>query len=90
MPLSPEQSNSASSGTYFRAVRPTDAEAVAVARGEPVIDSAKVQRLRSIIEAGMWRASSESVARHMLDDASDSPDELEPDDVVLSDGDSRR
>ena len=68
-PLSPEQSASATSGTYFRAVRPTEAEAAAVARGEQIFDAEKVERLRSTIEAAMWRADPESIAERMLDDA---------------------
>ncbi|HWO13961.1 MAG TPA: hypothetical protein VNN80_30870, partial [Polyangiaceae bacterium] len=38
---SPEQSAAATSGTYFRAVRPNPSEHDALARGEPVIDCAK-------------------------------------------------
>jgi anti-sigma28 factor (negative regulator of flagellin synthesis) len=72
-PQSPEQSASATSGTYFRAVRPTEAEAAALSRGEPVIDCAKVERLCSTIRANMWRADAQVIAQRMLDDASDSP-----------------
>lgn len=68
--LSPEQSAAATSGTYFRAVRPTEAEALAVARGEQVFDVEKVERLRSTIEAAMWRSEPELIAERMLDDAS--------------------
>ena len=67
---SPEQSASATSGTYFRAVRPTESEAAALARGETLIDSEKVERLRSTVEAAMWRADTEIIAERMLDDAS--------------------
>lgn len=66
---SPEQSESGVSGTYFRAVRPTPAEADAVARGELVIDCTKVERLQSLVLAGMWRVDAELVARRMLEDA---------------------
>jgi hypothetical protein len=68
-PPSPEQSASATSGSYFRAVRLTDADAAAVARGEPVLDREKVERLRSTVEAMMWRADIGYIAERMLDDA---------------------
>jgi hypothetical protein len=66
---SPEHDASASSGAYFRAVRPTAAEEAALARGEAVIDIAKVERLRSIVEAQMWRTDAVLIAERMLDDA---------------------
>ena len=66
---SPEQNPSAGSGTYFRAVRPTEAEAAAVARGEPILDVAKLNRLRFALEAALWRADVELIARRMLEDA---------------------
>ena len=66
---SPEQSAASTSGTYFRAVRPTEAEVAAVARGEQIFDSEKVERLRSTIEAAMWRSDVELIAGRMLDDA---------------------
>jgi anti-sigma28 factor (negative regulator of flagellin synthesis) len=68
---SPEQSDSATSGTYFRAVRPTEAEAAAVALGEPVIDRSQLERLRSAIKAGTWQLDLEIVAQRMIDDAND-------------------
>lgn len=68
--LSPEQSAAATSGTYFRAVRPTEAESAAVARGEQIFDGEKVERLRSTLEAAMWRTDVELIAGRMLDDAS--------------------
>jgi flagellar biosynthesis anti-sigma factor FlgM len=71
---SPEKSDSATSGTYFRAIRPTDGEAEALARGESVIDRAKVERLRAAIEAGTWQADSEVMAQRMLDEAGRDPD----------------
>ena len=67
--LSPEQSASGTSGTYFRAVRPTEAEVVAVASGERIFDGEKVERLRSTLEAAMWRCDPELIAERMLDDA---------------------
>lgn len=79
-PQSPEQSASATSGTYFRAVRPTEAEAAALCRGEPVIDCAKVERLCSTIQANMWRADAQIIAQRMLDDASDSPSAVSSED----------
>lgn len=69
LPLSPEHSDSASSGTYFRAVRPTEAEAAAVARGEVVVQGDKVRRLRGAIEAGLWQLDSQIVAERIIDDA---------------------
>jgi len=68
-PQSPEQNASAGSGTYFRAVRPTEAEAAAVARGEPILDVAKLNRLRFALEAALWRSDVELIARRMLEDA---------------------
>jgi anti-sigma28 factor (negative regulator of flagellin synthesis) len=67
---SPEQNASAASGTYFRAVRPpTEAEADALARGEPVIDCAKVERLRSVVGTGTWCPDPEIIAQRMVEDA---------------------
>jgi anti-sigma28 factor (negative regulator of flagellin synthesis) len=71
LPQSPEQSDSATSGTYFRAVRPTEAEAAALARGEPIIDGSPLERLRSTIKAGTWRGDSQVIAQRMIDDAID-------------------
>lgn len=66
---SPEQSASATSGTYFRAVRASAVEAAAAARGEPVIDCAKVEGLRFELDVGVWRADSERVAGCVIEDA---------------------
>ena len=66
---SPEHNASAGSGTYFRAVRPTEAEAAALARGEPILDIAKLNRLRFALEAALWRSDVELIARRMLEDA---------------------
>jgi hypothetical protein len=49
---------------------PSAAEGAAVARGEPILDGEKVERLRSTVEATMWRADAELIAERMLDDAS--------------------
>jgi hypothetical protein len=69
LPPSPEQSASGTSGSYFRAVRHTPADAAAAARGEPIVDSEKVERLRSTVEAMMWRPDIAFIAERMLDDA---------------------
>jgi anti-sigma28 factor (negative regulator of flagellin synthesis) len=66
---SPEQNASATSGTYFRAVRPTDSEAAALGRGEPGIDCAKVEGLRFELDVGVWRSDSERVAQRVIADA---------------------
>lgn len=66
---SPEESASATSGTYFRAVRPTPAEADAVARGEPLSDCAKVEGLRFELDVGIWRGDAVLIARRVVDDA---------------------
>jgi hypothetical protein len=65
---SPEQSATASSGTY-RAVRPTPAEAAALARGEAVLDLAKLEGLRFELDVGIWRCHAEHVAGRLVDDA---------------------
>jgi anti-sigma28 factor (negative regulator of flagellin synthesis) len=74
---SPQQSATASSGTYFKAVRSTEAEAAALARGEPVIDCAKVEGLRFELDVGIWRCDSARIARAVLDDAADLGDSEE-------------
>jgi hypothetical protein len=66
---SPELSPSATSGTYFKAVRPTEGEAAALARGEPVVDSAKIEGLRFELDVGIWRGDSDRIARRLIDDA---------------------
>jgi hypothetical protein len=65
---SPEQSAAATSGTYFKAVRPAP-EAAASARRESVIDGAKVEGLRFELEVGVWRSDSERIALSVVDDA---------------------
>lgn len=75
---SPQQSPTATSGTYFKAVRPTEAEATSLARGEPVLDSAKIEGLRFELEVGVWHGDAERIARGVIDDADcldDSDDE---------------
>jgi hypothetical protein len=75
---SPEQSASATSGTYFKAVRATDSEAAALARGEPLVDSAKIEGLRFELDVGVWRGDSARIARCVIEDAGylgDSDDE---------------
>ena len=66
---SPRENASATSGTYFRAVRPTPAEAESVARGEPFTDGAKVEGLRFELEVGVWRGDAVLIARRVVDDA---------------------
>jgi hypothetical protein len=65
---SPEQSATASSGTY-RAVRPTVVEAAAASRGESVIDIAKIEGLRFELDVGIWRGDVEYIASRVVDDA---------------------
>ncbi|HTV17077.1 MAG TPA: hypothetical protein VMG12_00360 [Polyangiaceae bacterium] len=65
---SPQQSPTATSGTYFKAVRPREAEAAGLARGEPVLDSAKVEGLRFELDVGVWRGDSDRIARSVIDD----------------------
>jgi len=67
--LSPEENPSGTSGTYFKAVRPTEGEAAALARGEPVVDSAKIEGLRFELDVGIWRGDSDRIARCLIDDA---------------------
>jgi hypothetical protein len=67
-PQSPDQSATASSGTY-RAVRPTPAEVAALARGEVVLDPAKIEGLRFELDVGIWRCHAEHVAERLVDDA---------------------
>ena len=71
---SPEQSAAATSGTYFRAVRPTALESDAAARGEPVIDGAKVEGLRFELDVGVWRGDAVLIARRVVADAEHTPD----------------
>ena len=66
---SPEQNAAAASGTYFRAVRVTASEAAALARGEPVVDAAKIEGLRFELDCGLWRADLEGLAQRLIDDA---------------------
>jgi hypothetical protein len=66
---SPELSPSATSGTYFKAVRPTEGEAAALARGEPVVDCAKIEGLRFELDIGIWRGDSDRIAHRLIDDA---------------------
>jgi hypothetical protein len=65
---SPEQSAAATSGTYFKALRPAP-EAAASARCESVIDAAKVEGLRFELDVGVWRGDSERIAFSVVDDA---------------------
>jgi anti-sigma28 factor (negative regulator of flagellin synthesis) len=76
---SPEQNASAGSGTYFRAVRVTASEAAALARGEPVVDPAKVEGLRFELDCGLWRADPEGVAQQVINDAEYASDDANED-----------
>jgi anti-sigma28 factor (negative regulator of flagellin synthesis) len=76
---SPEHSATATSGTYFRAVRPSySAEASALPDAEGAIDSAKIEGLRFELEVGVWRADSERIARLIIADAECGLDDAEP------------
>ena len=69
---SPRENAAATSGTYFRAVRPTPAEADAVSRaapGEPFADCAKLEGLRFELEVGVWRGDSAMIAQRVVADA---------------------
>jgi hypothetical protein len=66
---SPRENASATSGTYFRAVRPTPAEAEAVARGEPLTNCAKLEGLRFELEVGVWRGDAALIAERVVADA---------------------
>ena len=66
---SPRENASATSGTDFRAVRPTPAEADAVSRGEPFAECAKVEGLRFELEVGVWRGDSALIAERVVADA---------------------
>jgi hypothetical protein len=76
---SPEQNASGTSGTYFRAVRPSAPERDAIARGEPVINCAKVEVLRFELEVGIWRRDSLLIAGRVLDDAERAVDDADGD-----------
>jgi anti-sigma28 factor (negative regulator of flagellin synthesis) len=63
-----EQSASSTSGTYFRAPRP-EQEPAPLARGEPIIDGAKIEGLRFELDVGVWRMDSERIAQSIIADA---------------------
>jgi hypothetical protein len=64
---SPKQSASATSGTYFRAVRPSEQPATGTG-GETIYESAKVEGLRFELEQDVWRIDAECTARRIIDD----------------------
>lgn len=66
---SPQQSATATSGTYFKAVRSTEGEVAALARGEPVLDFAKIEGLRFELDVGIWRCDTNRIARSLIDEA---------------------
>jgi hypothetical protein len=59
---SPEHNSSATSGTYFRAVRLTEEDAAAV-----LADEEKLARVGSLLDSGVWRVDSQLVAQRMID-----------------------
>jgi flagellar biosynthesis anti-sigma factor FlgM len=67
-PQSPAPRESASSSSSVRAARVSISdEARALASGETTIDRAKVDRLRSAIQAGSLKFDSQVVAQRMID-----------------------
>lgn len=59
---SPEHDSSATSGTYFRAVRLTEEDAAQV-----LAEEERLERVSSMLESGLWRVDSELVASRMID-----------------------
>ncbi|MEY2933265.1 MAG: hypothetical protein RL033_4014 [Pseudomonadota bacterium] len=59
---SPEQDSSATSGTYFRAVRLSETEAAAA-----LADEERLARVGSLLDSGVWRVDPELVASRMLE-----------------------
>lgn len=59
---SPEHNSSATSGTYFRAVRPEEQDVAAV-----LADEERRARVESLLDSGLWRIDSELIASRMLD-----------------------
>lgn len=59
---SPEHSSSATSGTYFRAVRLEEEDVAAVLAAEE-----RRARVESLLDSGLWRIDSELIASRMLD-----------------------
>jgi flagellar biosynthesis anti-sigma factor FlgM len=69
-PKSPAPREGATSGTSPRAARVSiSAEARALAAGEPAVDHAKVERLRSALDSGSLKFDSQLVAQRMIDRA---------------------
>lgn len=59
---SPEHSSSATSGTYFRAVRGDEEDVAAV-----LAEEERRARVESLLESGLWRIDLELVASRMVD-----------------------
>ena len=59
---SPEQNSSATSGTYFRAVRLSEEDAATA-----LADEEKLARVGSLIDSGLWRIDPELIASRMID-----------------------
>jgi hypothetical protein len=58
---SPEQDSSATSGTYFRAVRLSETEAAEALAAD------KLARVGSLLDSGLWRVDPELVASRIID-----------------------
>jgi flagellar biosynthesis anti-sigma factor FlgM len=70
VPQSPVQREAAASSTSVRAARVSiSAEARALAAGDPGVDQAKVERLRSALSSGSLKFDSQIVAERMIDRA---------------------
>jgi flagellar biosynthesis anti-sigma factor FlgM len=70
VPQSPVQREGVASGTPGRAARVSiSAEARALAAGDPGVDHAKVERLRTSLAAGSLKFDSQVVAQRMIDHA---------------------
>jgi flagellar biosynthesis anti-sigma factor FlgM len=70
VPQSPAQREGAVSSTSVRAARVSiSAEARALAAGDPGVDQAKVERLRSALSSGSLKFDSQLVAERMIDRA---------------------
>ena len=59
---SPEQDSSATSGTYFRAVRLTGEDAA-----QALADEERLERVSSQLDSGLWRVDPELVAERMIE-----------------------
>jgi negative regulator of flagellin synthesis FlgM len=70
VPQSPAPREGATAGTSVRAARVSiSAEARALAAGDPGVDQAKVERLRTALSSGSLKFDSQLVAQRMIDRA---------------------